>query len=115
MARFDDVLNLMGDLGCIQMEHEPFNQGPYCKNKSDIDAAVVLIAQVKARNFRAPSNTVKYPHFVNYVQQQLEKQFGKDALYSSGFIVYTTIDPKVQDIAEKAVKDQIAALKGRNV
>src|SRR5207244_636307 len=53
--------------------------------------------------------------FVNYVQQQLEAKFGKDAIYSAGFNIYTTIDPKVQDIADQAVKDQIARLKGRNV
>jgi penicillin-binding protein 1C len=115
MTRFDNTLTLMQDFGCIQMEHEPQNQGPYCLSKDDIDANVVLIAQVKAKAFRAPTSNVKYPHFVNYVQQELETQFGKDALYSSGFIVYTTIDPKIQDVADKAVKDQIAALRGRNV
>jgi penicillin-binding protein 1C len=115
MARFNDVLGLMADLGCIQMEHPPYDKGKFCVTKSDLDAAIVLIAQVKAKTFKPPANAAIYPHFVNYVQQQLEAKFGKDAIYSSGFNVYTTIDQKIQDIAEQAVKSQIAALRGRNV
>ncbi len=115
MLRYDDALGLVAKMGCIQMEHAPYDKGQFCINQADIDQAVVLIAQIKARPFKAPSTSVTYPHFVNYVQQQLEAKFGKDAIYSSGFNVYTTIDPKIQDIADASVKRQIAALKGRNV
>ncbi|MCC7451914.1 MAG: transglycosylase domain-containing protein [Anaerolineae bacterium] len=115
MLRYDDALGLVARMGCIQMEHDPYDKAPYCITQADVDQAVVLIAQVKAKQFKAPSTTVTYPHFVNYVQQQLEAKFGKDAIYSSGFNVYTTIDPRIQDIADASVKKQIAALKGRNV
>ncbi len=115
IARMKDILGLMSSLGCLQMEHAPYNTTPLCITQADINQASVQIAQVQARKFSAPTNTAIYPHFVNYVEQQLEAQFGKDAVYGSGFTVYTTIDPKIQDLADQAVKQQIAALAGRNV
>jgi penicillin-binding protein 1C len=116
MNRFDDVISVLRlNAGCIQMEHPPYDAGPFCVTEQDIDQSVVLIAQVKARTFQARTNNATYPHFVNYVQQQLEARFGKAEIYSSGFTVYTTIDPKIQDSAEKSVKDQIARLKSLNV
>jgi penicillin-binding protein 1C len=115
MARFRDVLALMADLGCIRMEHPPYDQTPFCVDQGVLNQNAVNIARVQATTFRPPRTSAIYPHFVNYVQQQLEAKFGKDAIYSSGFNVYTTIDPKIQDIADQAVKDQIARLKGRNV
>ena len=115
MARMDDVLKLLAKLGCIQMEHAPYNQGKFCVTQDDINQSIVLVSRVKATTFTPPSNSAKYPHFVNYVQQQLEDQFGKDALYTSGFVVTTTIDPKIQDLAQQAVTSQIAALAGLHV
>jgi membrane peptidoglycan carboxypeptidase len=116
MNRFDDVISVLRrNEGCIQMEHAPYDAGPFCVTGQDLDQSVVLIAQVKAKTFQPRTNNATYPHFVNYVQQQLEARFGKAEIYSSGFTVYTTIDPKIQDSAEKAVKDQIARLRSLNV
>src|SRR5207249_8731154 len=66
--RMDDVLKLMGQLGCIQMEHGVYKNVPYCITQTDISQLVVLNAQVKAKlsTFKPPTNNVKYPHFVNY-------------------------------------------------
>jgi membrane peptidoglycan carboxypeptidase len=113
LNRYDDVLGLVGALGCIHMEHLPPDQSTLCITPKDID--VVQVAQVKARRFNPPTTNVIYPHFVNYVEQLLEAKFGKDAIYSSGFNVYTTIDPSVQDVADAAVKNEIARLRGANV
>ncbi|HLY27104.1 MAG TPA: transglycosylase domain-containing protein [Aggregatilineales bacterium] len=112
MDRMDQVLPLMAKLGCIQIFPD---KGPFCLSQSDINQSIVLVAKVKAAAFKPPSSNATYPHFVNYVEQQLEDKFGKDALYSSGFTVWTTIDPSVQDIADKAVKDQINALQDLHV
>ena len=58
---------------------------------------------------------LKAPHFTLYVRQQLEELFGPEALYQSGLNVYTTLDPNLQAEAERIVREQIAALAGRNV
>ncbi|MBX7214800.1 MAG: transglycosylase domain-containing protein, partial [Thermoflexales bacterium] len=54
------------------------------------------------------------PHFINYVRDQLDAEFGQQ-LYRDGLRVRTTLDVNIQSIAEKAVRDQIAKLKDKNV
>ncbi|HUP69700.1 MAG TPA: transglycosylase domain-containing protein [Acidimicrobiales bacterium] len=46
----------------------------------------------------------KYPYFVDYVRRYLEKKYGRDAVYRGGLEVRTTIDPRLQGLAEAAVK-----------
>lgn len=50
---------------------------------------------------------IKAPHFVLWVQDYLANKYGDKTLESGGLKVYTTLDPKLQDIAEKAVKNGI--------
>jgi 1A family penicillin-binding protein len=50
------------------------------------------------------------PHFVTYVRQLLEQKYGSAALYQGGLQVYTTLDPYLQEIAERVAREQIAAL-----
>lgn len=59
--------------------------------------------------------TFRHPHFVNYVRAQLEKQYGPEVVYKGGLQVTTTIDPRLQAIAEEEARKQIEALKGKNV
>jgi penicillin-binding protein 1A len=44
-----------------------------------------------------------YPYFTTYAEHVLERQFGKQAAYESGLEVDTTLDPRLQQIAERAV------------
>jgi len=48
------------------------------------------------------------PHFVNYVRQYVEQQYGAEALYQGGLRIYTTIDMDVQKLAEDVVRTNIA-------
>ncbi|HPA73785.1 MAG TPA: penicillin-binding transpeptidase domain-containing protein, partial [Spirochaetota bacterium] len=43
----------------------------------------------------------KAPYFTDYVRQVLMARFGKNAVYNEGLSVYTTLDLKKQEIAEK--------------
>lgn len=45
----------------------------------------------------------KYPYFTTYVIAQLQKQLGTELMLHGGLTVYTTLKPKLQNIAQKAV------------
>lgn len=47
------------------------------------------------------------PYFTYYVQQQLPKYISKAALEAGGITVETTLNPKFQKAADKAIKDAI--------
>ena len=76
----------------------------------DADAAVDAYAALENYQFNPPYVQIRYPHWVNYVRSILETQFDAQTIYRSGFSVYTTIDPNLQDEAEKLVKQQIDSL-----
>lgn len=44
-----------------------------------------------------------YPYFVDYVTEKLVQKYGEDMVYKGGLKVYTTLDPKIQKIAEAAL------------
>jgi len=110
--RMDAALALMVEAGCLPFQHEPYaSQGPFCVTQADVDAAVVQKAEVEIREYALPTRTLRYPHFVNYVAQQLEENYGLADIYRAGFNVYTTLDPVLQDQAQQAVTSQLAALR----
>ncbi len=47
----------------------------------------------------------KAPYFVDYVRRQVVSQFGKDALLTEGFTVYTTLDYELQRKAEQILEE----------
>jgi penicillin-binding protein 1A len=51
----------------------------------------------------------KAPYFVDYCKQFLDERIG-ERIYTSGLKVYTTIDSKLQETAEKAVHNGIQSL-----
>jgi len=55
------------------------------------------------------------PHFVTYVLDQLQARFGRDLLQRGGLRIDTTLDLELQDMAQKVVSQQVAALAGQNV
>lgn len=54
---------------------------------------------------------VKAPHFVVWIHQLLEQKYGADVLYRSGLRVTTTLDSRLQAIAQQAVTDHVATLR----
>lgn len=46
----------------------------------------------------------RYPYFVTYIIQELEEMYGRDVLRHGGLNVYTTLDPVLQEKAEKIVE-----------
>jgi penicillin-binding protein 1A len=56
----------------------------------------------------------KAPYFVEYVRQYLEERYGATALYRGGFHVYTTLDFRLQQAAERAIQQGILAVDKRH-
>ncbi len=50
-------------------------------------------------------HTIKAPHFVFWVKSELVKKFGEEAVNKNGLHVYTSLDPKMQALAESTVKE----------
>ena len=53
------------------------------------------------------NNSIKAPHFVFYVKQLLEEQFGIQQVEEGGLRVTTTLDSDIQASAEAIVKDEV--------
>lgn len=53
---------------------------------------------------------IRAPHFVMYVRGLLEREFGREALYTRGLQVYTTLDLDAQETVEQIVRYRLAQL-----
>lgn len=89
------------------------------REASDINTDQAQLAADAMTNysFTVPSgefNTTA-PHWVVYIRQLVEKEFGPEMLYRGGLKIYTTLDPKLQATAEQVVRDQIATLADKHV
>ncbi|RMG93899.1 MAG: hypothetical protein D6706_14710 [Chloroflexi bacterium] len=61
----------------------------------------------------ATRSEVIAPHFVRYVQQELERRFGPEVILTGGLQVFTTLDLSLQQQAECIARAHIARLSGR--
>lgn len=75
--------------------------------KDQEDKAVKDLEKVK---FGTPKLAITAPHFVFYVREQLEKEYGPKVL-DQGLRIKTTLSRDVQEKAEKIVHDEIVKLK----
>ena len=112
LARQQQVLVLMYGMsqekGCIKVSN---SEVPICV---DPTAAANAANEMKAHTFNSPNVNARYPHWVNFVRSELEKKYDAQTIYRSGFIVYTTLDPVLQDEAQRLVTEQVALLADKN-
>jgi len=66
-------------------------------------------------HFSPPKNQIKAPHFVFYVKNLLEKEYGLKTVQEGGLRVYTTLDYSIQKEAEKILKEELDQLQDYNV
>jgi penicillin-binding protein 1A len=52
------------------------------------------------------------PYFIEFMRQRLEQKYGSE-LYTSGYKIYSTLDYRMQKIAEEAVKHGVEAIEQR--
>ncbi len=113
MVRYQNVimgmLALSGERHCIYVSNAP---DPVCV---DGTAAAAAIQEVKNRTFTPPTTDMRYPHWVQYIRTLLEEAFDPQTIYRSGFTVYTTLDPDLEDAAQQSVAAQVTALADKHV
>ena len=113
MRRFKQVLVLLLELSseraCVYVSNSV--------EKVCVDEVATASAAAEMENytFQPEQAGMHFPHWVNYIRSLLAQTYDPQTIYRSGFTVYTTLDPALQDSAEKIVKDQVAALKDRDV
>lgn len=64
-------------------------------------------AKAEKLKFVNPQFTLKAPHFVNYVTAEVERRFGRDALYDRGWSIQTTLDLGLNDLAQQKAKERV--------
>ncbi|MEM8857459.1 MAG: transglycosylase domain-containing protein, partial [Chloroflexota bacterium] len=90
IGRMSEVLTLMVAEGYV--------------TRDEAQAAIDSMA-VRVYEMTPPEVTITHPHAVFYVLQQLEEANDAQAIYRAGLRVYTTIDPRMQQIAEQVIAD----------
>ncbi len=63
--------------------------------------------------FKKNVQNIKYPHFVFYVKEYLEKKHGKDFFAKWWLRIYTTLDPEIQDKAQKIIEEWVRTNKAK--
>ena len=72
-------------------------------------------AQLPAVQFVGKESGVKAGHFVEYIKDQLVKQFGDEMVEAGGLRVTTTLDLKLQEKAQTIVKEEVEKAKNLKV
>jgi membrane peptidoglycan carboxypeptidase len=110
LERMREVLHLMYIHGYLVDQH----------GKPDPSLAAKYLAEAKTWNkFEPPRTHTRYPHFVQYVIQQLQlltqNYKALNGKIFKGLDVYTTLDQRLQNAAQSTVESQISQLGAYNV
>jgi membrane peptidoglycan carboxypeptidase len=105
--RMDFVISRMQQVGCLTFQT---GAQPFCVDANVVRQAAVQKAEVVSADYKAREVRFKYPHFIQFVQAQVERLFGSGEMFRRGFVIKTTLNPAIQDVAENALKQQINSL-----
>ena len=103
------MLALSTERQCIYVSNSPQ------KVCVDGSAAANAIQEIQNLTFNPPTENMRYPHWVEYIRSLLESRFDPQTIYRSGFTVYTSLDPDMQDTAQQVVTAQVNALANKHV
>jgi membrane peptidoglycan carboxypeptidase len=91
------------------------NEGVITALDAEIAKGVTLhIAPRITANEAAGEVTLEAAHFVLYVQSELERLYGPDAIALGGWQITTSLDLNMQEMAETAAREQVAARAATN-
>jgi penicillin-binding protein 1A len=71
-------------------------------------------AQPIVTRSRGPEDTVHADYFAEEVRRELFQRYGERELFRGGLVVRTSMDPKIQDIAERALRKGLLAYDRRH-
>ena len=112
LERTKQVLVLMYTLsserGCIDVESL---NTQVCLDATD---ATLAYEEIESYPFQQSPSTIKYPHWVFFIRSLLEAQYDPQTIYRSGFTIYTTLDPDLQEYAQQIVSNQVSQLTANN-
>lgn len=97
-ARQEFIVSLMLEEGFINYIDAEVAKG------APLQLAPLMPIQIEVAN-----KVLEAPHFVLYVKDELERKYGPDALVKGGWQITTSLDLDLQNLAEQAVRDQVAA------
>ncbi|MCW5853989.1 MAG: transglycosylase domain-containing protein [Anaerolineae bacterium] len=83
----------------------------YITREQAEEAKVAPLGQPKQRTERA---SLVAPHFAVWVRQLLEQRYGPERLYRDGLQVVTSLDLRLQSIAEATAREHIAKLQAQD-
>lgn len=75
-------------------------EGYITESQADLSKAMPL-----AMTLKDESDVVSAPYYAEEVRRELEAKYGKASLYEGGLAVRTSVDPKLQAIAQKALRN----------
>ena len=108
LLRNKDVLNLIYQeskaSNCIRVSNSEL---PICVS---LNEAVAAAQEMENYPFQPRTFNLPFPHWVTYIIMQLEEKYDAQTIYRSGFKVYTTLDPDLQNYAQQAVRRQVDLL-----
>ncbi|HLJ68228.1 MAG TPA: transglycosylase domain-containing protein [Chloroflexota bacterium] len=99
MARLREVLTLMRRHG-------------YIRSRRAVNA---VLAEARTWSFSPPSAPMRYPQFVRYALAQIRHMPRFAPKLYQGIDIYTTLDPRLQNLAQTLVTNQINSLVAQHV
>lgn len=93
----------------------------YSRHVEDVDPAAgqkdpkytaKTVEKMKSQQFKfkQPKDSLRAPHWVFYIKEQLQKKpynLSIEDLYSGGYKIYTSLDIRIQEIAERKIKEGV--------
>jgi len=82
----------------------------------EITADTAAAAKAEPLEVRRPADAdaIRADYFAEEVRRELVELFGSDKLYGGGLSVRTTLDPQLQEIADRALRDGLIAYDRRH-
>lgn len=93
LIRWNHALNKMEQLGYITQEQK--------EEAQDVD----ILDKIKPIK-----DSIKAPHFVMYIKEQLVEKYGEEEMKRRGLKVHTTLDWQKQQTAERVVEEKVDEL-----
>lgn len=78
------------------------------------EAQAELATEVPLKMIENTSEQVDAPYFAEEVRRELSEHYGEESLYQGGLAVKTSVDPTLQQIAEKSLRDGLTAYDKRH-